>query len=65
MLSLTPTPPLLSLQFGGSFRPGMFPETRGEQVEARVPEETWQGPRLGDLLPAPPPPHPRDLGEVG
>ena len=43
----------------------MFPETRGEQVEARVPEETWPGPRLGELLPAPPPPHPRDLEEVG
>ena len=43
----------------------MFPETRGEQVEAWVPEETWPGPRLGELLPAPPPPHPRDLEEVG
>lgn len=43
----------------------MCPETRGEEVEAQAPEETWPAPRLGELLPAPSPPHPRDLEEVG
>ena len=64
MLSLTATAPLLTLRLG-SVRPGMCPETRGEEVEAQAPEETWPAPRLGELLPAPSPPHPRDLEEVG